>query len=98
MDITPYLSPLVAAVIAIVGAYVAMKNANNAKFEALSIQIAKLTQQITDLRSDVEKHNNVVERTFVVETNLHTAFKRIDELKERDEKIEAKIEKLHEKE
>ena len=96
MDISQLISPAVTALVAIVGAYIAMKNANNAKFEALSIQIAKLSQQVDDLKADVEKHNNVVERTFVVETNLHTAFKRIDELKDRDEKIEAKIEKLHE--
>ena len=96
MDISPYISPIVAAVIAIVGAYVAMKNANNAKFESLSIQIATLSQQMADLRADVEKHNSVIERTYKLETDMHTAYKRIDELKERDEKIEAKIEKLHE--
>ena len=95
MDISPYISSIVAAVIAIVGAYVAMKNANNAKFEALSVQIAQLSQQVVDLRADVEKHNSIVERTYIVETNLHTAFKRIDELKAEDEKIAAKIEKLH---
>ena len=96
MDITPYLSPLVAAVIAIVGAYVAMKNANNAKFEALSVQIARLSQQVEDLRSDVEKHNQVVEKVAVNSRDIKTAFNKLDELKQRDDKIEAKIEKLHE--
>ena len=95
MDISPYIGYVVTAVVTFITLYVATKNSNNAKFEALSVQIAKLSQQVDDLRADVEKHNNVVERTSVVETNLHTAFKRIDELKERDDKIEAKIEKLH---
>jgi len=95
MDISPFIGYIVTAVITFITLYVATKNSNNQKFEAISVQIAALSQQVADLKSDVEKHNNIVERTYVVETNLHTAFKRIDELKERDEKIEAKIEKLH---
>ena len=95
MDITPFISSIVTIVIAIVGGYVAMKNANNANFTELKVQIASLSTQLTDLKADVEKHNQVVERTYRVETDLHTAFKRIDELKERDEKLEQKIEKFH---
>lgn len=96
MDLTPYLSPIVAAVIAIVGAYVAMKNANNAKFEELKVQNAEQMAEIRALKEQVEKHNGVVERTFVLERDMKTAWVRIDELKERDDKIEAKIEKFHE--
>ena len=96
MDITPYLSPIVAAVIAIVGAYVAMKNANNAKFEELRVQNAEQTAEIRALKEQVVEHNNVIERTFALERDMKTAFIRIDELKTRDEKIEAKIEKFHE--
>lgn len=94
MDITPYISPIVAAVIAIVGAYVAMKNANNAKFEQLSVQIAALSTQVTDLKDQVEKHNTVIERTYKLESDMNTAFKRIDELKARDDKLESKIENI----
>ena len=96
MDITPYIGSIVTVVIAIVGGYVAMKNANNEKFNELSVQIATIQTKVDDLRRDVEKHNDVVERTHKLEADLHTAFKRIDELKERDEKIEQRIEKLHE--
>lgn len=95
VDITPYIGSIVTIIIAIVGGYVAMKNANNANFTELKVQIAALAQQVADLKEDVEKHNSVVERTYRVETDLHTAFKRIDELKERDDKIEGRIEKLH---
>lgn len=96
MDFTPYIGSIVTVIVAIVGGYVAMKNANNEKFNALSVQIASLSQEVKDLRSDVEKHNNVVERTAVNERDIKTAFHHIDELKERDEKIETRIEKLHE--
>ena len=98
MDITPYIGSIVTVIVAIVGGYVAMKNANNEKFNSLSIQIASLSQQVTDLKEDVEKHNGAMERTYKLESDVHTAFKRIDELKNSDEKIEAKIERLHEKE
>lgn len=90
-----YISAIVTAVVAIVGAYVAMKNANNKKFEELGIQIARISQQVEDLKSDVEKHNQVVERTVKVENSLSAAWHRIDELREKDEKIEAKMERLH---
>ena len=96
MDITPYIGSIVTVIVAIVGGYVAMKNANNEKFGALSVQIAALSQQVTDLKEDVEKHNGVMEREYKLESDVHTAFKRIDELKARDDKIEAKIDRLHE--
>ena len=90
MDITPYVGSIVTVVIAIVGGYVAMKNANNEKFNELSIQIATITTKVDDLRRDVEKHNDVVERTAKLESDLHTAFKHIDEhrseIKQLDEK------------
>ena len=95
MDITPFIAPGVSVLIAFVVGYVAMKNANNVKFNALSVQIATLQQAVNDLKGDVEKHNNVVERTGKLEADLNTAFKRIDELKERDERLESKIEKFH---
>jgi len=95
MDISPYVGAIVTVAVAITGGYVAMKNAMNAQLNALSVQIAALSQQVADLKEDVEKHNHAVERTYKLESDVHTAFKRIDELKERDEKIEAKIEKLH---
>lgn len=84
MDISPYIGTIVTVVIAFGGTYAMM-----------SSRLTKLETLIVDLRRDVEKHNNVVERTHKIEADLHTAFKRIDELKEHDEKLEQKMEKLH---
>lgn len=95
MDITPYIGSIVTVIVAIVGGYVAMKNANNEKFNALSVQIASLSQQVTDLKEDVEKHNHVVERVYVNERDIKTAFHQLDELKAADEKLEARIDKFH---
>lgn len=93
MDFTPYISPLVTAVIAIVGAYVAMKNANNAKFEELRVQNAEQMAMLKALKEQVEKHNNVIERTFKLESDVNTAFKRIDELKEADLRFDDKLDR-----
>ena len=95
MDITPYIGAIATVVIAIVGGYVAMKNANNEKFNTISVQIATVSQQVTDLKEDVEKHNHVVERVYTNERDIKTAFHQLDELKERDKNIEARIDKLH---
>ena len=91
MDITPYISPVVTVIVAIVGAYIAMKNANNAKFEQLSTQIASLTVKVDSIKEDVERHNSIVERTYKLESDVHTAFKRIDDLKETDKRLEDKL-------
>lgn len=95
MDIEPYIGAIVTIVIAVVGGYVAMKNANNAKFTELTAQIARLETKMDDLGERVEKHNSTIERTFALERDMKTAFMRIDELKGRDDKLEAKMERLH---
>lgn len=41
-----------------------------------------IAYKVDDLKKQVEKHNNLVERMAVVERDLKTAFNRIDENKE----------------
>lgn len=94
MDFTPYIGAIVTASVFIIGSYVAMKNANNAKFTELTAQIARLETKMDDLTVQVEKHNKVVERTFRLESDMSTAYKRIDELREKDTRIEDKLDGL----
>ena len=84
MDLTPYIGTIVTIVLAFVGFY-----------GMVSTRLARTEQRIEDLVKEVEKHNNVIERTYGVERDLNTAFKRIDELKDADKKLEDKIEKFH---
>ena len=84
MDWAPFIAPAVSVVIAVVSLWF-----------GFSSRISKLEVLIQELKNDVEKHNEVVERTYVLERDMKTAYMRIDELKEHDEKIEAKIERLH---
>lgn len=91
MELSAFISPVVTAIIAIVGSYAAFKNANNEKLEELHVQIAELAAKVDSLKGQVEKHNSVIERTYKLESDVNTAFKRIDELKAKDEKLEEKI-------
>ncbi|MBO7687666.1 MAG: hypothetical protein J6V72_14845 [Kiritimatiellae bacterium] len=70
MDITPYLGPIVTALIAF-----------GATYAAFSARLTKLETMIEDLRRDVEKHNSVVERTFKLETEVGNLYHRYDELR-----------------
>ena len=80
MDITPFIAPLVTAIIAAAGTYA-----------AISSRLARLETMIADLRRDVEKHNRVIERTYILERDMKTAFNALDELKAKDEKLEDKL-------
>ena len=89
MDITPYLGTIVSVVIAF-GVFYGAVNARLARLEARIEDNQKLTQtEIANLRRDVEKHNNVVDRTTRLETEVGNLYHRYDELKcdVRDAKI-----------
>lgn len=83
MDFTPYIGTIVTVVIAF-GAF----------YGAVNARLAKTEQKLDDLKDQVEKHNQVVERTYKLETEMVTAYKRIDELKARDERLEDRMDNL----
>lgn len=70
-------SGAVSAIIAAVGCYVALTN-----------RLTRLETMIDTLTKTVEKHNQVVERTYVLERDLQTAWKRIDENREEIKELE----------
>lgn len=82
MDWAPYAGAIATFIVALVGFY-----------GMVSTRLAKLETMIGELRKDVEKHNSVIERTFKLESDMKTAFVRIDELKAKDERLEDKIDK-----
>lgn len=70
-------SGAVSAIIAAFGCYVALTN-----------RLTRLETMIDTLTKTVEKHNQVVERTYVLERDLQTAWKRIDENREEIKELE----------
>ena len=54
----------------------------NASINSLTNQITALSVKLDDLRDDVSRHNQVVERTFKIESDMNTQWHRVDELRE----------------
>lgn len=75
--IGPIASGIISALIATVGVYVAMTN-----------RLTKLETLIDQLRDEVERHNAIVERTYKLEADSATIWKRHDELTARVERLE----------
>lgn len=80
MDITPYLGTIVTVLIAVGSVYAAIAS-RLTKLETLISESQKLMQsQINNLRHDVEKHNNVLERTYKLESEVDNLYHRYDEI------------------
>ena len=77
--IAPIASGIVGAIISAFGVYVAITN-----------RLTKLETLIDQLRDEVEKHNAIVERTYKLEADSATSWKRYDELTGRIERLEQK--------
>lgn len=75
--IVPALSALLSAASAAGGVYVATSN-----------RLSVLETKMDALSDKVEKHNSLVERTYRLETDAATAWKRHDELADRVERLE----------
>jgi uncharacterized coiled-coil DUF342 family protein len=71
VDITPYIGTIVTVIIAVGSVYA-----------AISSRLARLETMIETLTTTVNKHNNVIERTFKLETEITNIYHRIDDLKE----------------
>ena len=75
MDFTPYLSPIVSALVAIFGAYMAVKRAADERERKYAESIARLETKLDLLSDRVDKHNKVVERTFRLEAEVDALMK-----------------------
>lgn len=68
--IAPIISAVVTAVITGVGVYVAMNN-----------RLSVLETKMDSLSASVKKHNEVIERTYKVETEVDNIYHRIGDIK-----------------
>ena len=71
MDITPYIGTIIPVIIAVGSVYA-----------AISSRLARLETQIENLIRETNKHNQVIERTYKLETEVVNLYHRLDELKE----------------
>ena len=89
MDLTINWSHIIAIVTFLIAGWVAVRNSMQKQLNDIGLSIVRLETKVDDLTEDVRKHNGVVERTFVVERDRETMWKRHDELKERVHDLEA---------
>ena len=75
--LAPIASGIVGAIISAFGVYVAITN-----------RLTKLETLIDQLRDEVERHDAIVERTYKLEADSATIWKRHDELTARVERLE----------
>lgn len=81
MDITPYIGTIVTVIIAVGSVYAAISS-RLTKLETLIEDNEKLTRiQIDDLRRNVEKYNNVKDRTYTLEGEVKAIKTEIDNMK-----------------
>ena len=89
MEWTELIGFALTAVIAVFGSYSATKRGfdererrNEHQQAQQAADIARLEAKVDALKSEVEKHNQVMERTFKLETEVTNIYHRIDDLKE----------------
>lgn len=81
MDST-VLSALISGISVAIPTIISVVFTSKTKEAVFEERIKFLSEKIDNLTAKVQKHNELVERMAVVERDMKTAFKRIDELKE----------------
>lgn len=75
-------------IVPIVSALVSAASAAGCVYVAITNRLSVLETKMDALSDKVEKHNSVIERTYKLETDAATAWKRHDELADRVERLE----------
>lgn len=83
MEWTELIGFVITAVIAVFGSYSATKRINEERELRLETKIARLEAKMDSLTTEVEKHNQMVERTYKLETDVANLYHRYDEIKEK---------------
>jgi hypothetical protein len=70
MEWTVLVSPIVSALIAVFGAYQAVKRTADERERKYADSIARLETKLDLLSDRVDKHNNLIERTYKLESDV----------------------------
>lgn len=68
---------IITGALALVGSLIS----SNATQKLTGYKVDELKSDFSDLKTKVEKHNNLVERMVIVEQSVKSAHKRLDEMK-----------------
>ena len=70
MEWTALISPIVSALVAILGAYMAVKRQADERERKYADSIARLETKLDILSERVDKHNSLIERTYKLESDV----------------------------
>lgn len=70
MEWTFLISPIVSALIAVFGAYQAVKRGADERERKYAESIARLETKLDLLSDRVDRHNNLIERTYKLESDV----------------------------
>lgn len=70
MEWQVFISPIVSALVAIFGAYMAVKRQADERERKYADSIARLETKLDILSERVDKHNNLIERTYKLESDV----------------------------
>ena len=73
---------LITGIASVIAVMYTNKTSNDKMQKQLEINQAVTEEKIDTLTNKVEKHNNVVERVFILETNVENIKEIVNELKE----------------
>lgn len=79
IDISVLVGPVLSALCAFAGSWL-----------AFSTRLTRVETKLETIEAKQDKHNDVIERTYKLESDQATAWKRHDELADRVEKIEGR--------
>ena len=91
MDFTLNWGHIITIALFVIGGWVAVRNSMQGQLNDIKMSVVKLETMMADLKDDVQKHNNVVEKTAIMQRDMKTAWMRHDELRERVHDLEQKV-------
>ena len=82
---------LISGAITLIGIFISAKGTTDKMTQKLEVHQAVTENKIDTLQKQVEKHNSIIERTFVLERDVKTAFNRIDEIRNDVKELEREV-------
>ena len=79
---------IITGCISLLGTIITVFASSKKQSQEYSVNNAVIQQKIEELTKTVDKHNNVIERVYQLESNEHTLFKYKDDLQKRIEQLE----------
>lgn len=90
-DVAVFVGPIITGLVTFAGVLVTNGRTQAVIAERLDRYKDQTDMRIDGLSSHVDKHNGIIERTYKLESDMATAFHRLDEVREDIKVIREKV-------